>query len=119
MLFDLFIWWYTKGWISAWRAVPENIKNTSRMFTLPLLLRTLFSPWKQIISLGGRSLNEKLKAMVDNLLSRVIGFLVRVGVLLAACVLIVITGILSLVIAAIWPAVPLAAIYFLYRGIVG
>src|SRR5579871_2347693 len=99
MLLDLLMWWYGEGWLAAWRAVPRNIKKVMLTFTLPVLVRTLFSPWKRIISPGGRSLEEKFQAMMDNLFSRVIGFFVRLGVLMMAAVMIIVAGVLGLAIA--------------------
>lgn len=119
MVFDLLVWWYSKGWLRAWQEIPLTLQKVLRAFTLPVLLRTLFSPWKQIIAGGGSSIDEKFRAMVDNLVSRTIGFFVRLGVLLAALVIMVIAGIVTFVLALAWPAVPLLIFYCLFRGIAG
>lgn len=117
MVFDLLVWWYKEGWVNAWRSIPRAIKSVLLAFSLPVLLRTLFSPWKQIISGGGRSIDEKLRSLVDNLVSRSVGFVVRLGVIAAALIIIVAVSLFNLALAIAWPVIPLSIIYFILRGI--
>jgi len=119
MLLELVLWWYGRGWSSAWKATAKNTKLIQQMFSLPVLLRTLFYPWKQITAVPGRSLDEKFRAMIDNLVSRTIGFFVRLLTLFAALGAIVLVFTANLIIAAAWPLVPLAIIYLIFRGVVG
>ena len=119
MFFELFKWWYGSGWLEAWRSVPRSIKKAGLEFSIPLLLRNMFSPWKQIVSIPGRSIDEKFRAAVDNLVSRTIGFFVRLLTLIAAAVVVVFSAAFSLVIALAWPLLPLGAVYFLARAITG
>ncbi|HEY5549966.1 MAG TPA: hypothetical protein VIK37_02070 [Candidatus Saccharimonadales bacterium] len=119
MFFELFKWWYGLGWLEAWRDVPRSIKRAGLEFSIPPLLENLFAPWKQLISAPGRSIDEKFRATIDNLVSRTIGFFVRLLTLIAAAVVISVNAIFSLVVAVIWPLLPLAAIYFLIRAFTG
>ena len=68
----------------------------------------MFSPWRRIISYGGRGLEDRLKAVLDNLVSRAIGFVVRLFVLLAAIVTMVVICLLTIIEIIIWPLLPLA-----------
>jgi len=77
MLFEFFTWWYGRGWINAWQWPLEWVNKVQMEFSIPVLLHTLFSPWRQIISLPGRSLEERFRAAVDNLISRCVGFFAR------------------------------------------
>lgn len=90
-----------------------------RSFSIGILIGTLFSPWKQIISLPGKSLDAKFRALVDNFVSRIIGFFVRFIVLLAALFLTAVTGIFGFISAVTWPLLPIGALYFLIRGLIG
>lgn len=119
MVFDLLVWWYSKGWLKAWQEIPVTLQKVQRTFTLPVLLRTLFSPWKQIISGGGRSIDEKFRALIDNLVSRTIGFFVRLGVLILALIIMAATTLVTIGLAVAWPAVPLLIVYCVFRGIAG
>ena len=119
MLFEFFFWWYVKGWVEAWKTALSWVTKVQREFSALVLLQTLFSPWKQIITLPGKSLDEKFKAMIDNLVSRVIGFVVRFLVLLVAGILMVFAGAAGLVLAVSWPFIPLAIVFCLIRSITG
>jgi hypothetical protein len=119
MLFELFFWWYGRGWLDAWKTARDWVTKVQMEFSMPELFRTLFSPWKRIISFPGQSINEKFRAMIDNLISRVIGFLVRFLALIAATICIVLAAIVGLARAMTWPLIPPAVIYLIYRGLTG
>jgi hypothetical protein len=91
-------------------------KNVSLAFSTPTLLKTLFAPWKRI-QYTGKGLDAKMQAMVDNLVSRTVGFTVRLGVLIAALVMITGSVILSTAIALAWPFIPLLIIVCIVKGI--
>jgi hypothetical protein len=55
--------------------------------------------------------------MIDNLVSRVVGFFVRIIVLVSAGVTLVLLGILSLVVIIAWPWLPFAAVALIVWGI--
>lgn len=119
MFFELFKWWYGSGWLEAWQGVPNSIQRASLQFSIPLLLRNLFAPWKRIVALPGRSLDEKFRSAIDNLVSRFIGFIVRLLTLMAAIVAIIAAALLSLVVAVAWPLIPLAIFFFAVKAIIG
>ena len=113
------MWWYGPGWLGAWKGSLTWVKNVQLAFSVDVLLKTLFSPWKRIISLPGRSMDEKFRAMIDNLVSRVIGFMVRVIVLIAALVMILITAVAGVTLALLWPLVPLLGVGLIFWGAIG
>ena len=119
MLFEFFAWWYGRGWLEAWRTARRWVVRVQMEFSAPVLLRTLFSPWKQIVTLPGHSPGDKLRAMLDNLVSRCIGFIVRFLALISALVMMILAGLAGLVVAVAWPVVPLAAVYLLFRSLAG
>lgn len=119
MLFEFFAWWYGPGWVSAWKDSLLWVKRVQLAFSVDVLLQTLFSPWKRIVSLPGRSLDEKFRAAIDNLVSRVIGFFVRTLVLIAALVMIAGTAIAGITLAIAWPLVPFLAVGLIIWGIIG
>ncbi len=118
MFLEFISWWYGKGWINAWRMAKALPSRVERDFSIGVLLRTLFSPWRRIISYGGSSLDSKLKAMLDNVISRMVGLVVRSIALLISLILTLIAGLLGLILALIWPLLPLSILYLIYRGIV-
>src|SRR4051812_2460147 len=107
MLLSFFSWWYGAGWKQVINNFGPRLQRTADSFSVQQLVRTLFAPWRRIISNPGRSLDDKLRAWADNMFSRVIGFIVRLLVLLAALIVIIFISILTLVEVVAWPLVPL------------
>jgi hypothetical protein len=106
-------WWYTRGWGIYFRGFRERMSNTADFFSIGLLLRTLFQPFRQISAneTGERGgLEGALVAFFDRLLSRVIGFLVRVGLIITGVIAMTISFVLGSALAIIWPCVPLLPI---------
>jgi len=67
----------------------------------------MFAPWRRIVSYPGRTLTDKLRAVVDNLVSRAVGFIVRLLALIAAFTIMSAYVILGGLLLIIWPIVPL------------
>jgi hypothetical protein len=119
MILEMLRWWYGTGWLQATHRIGTWTKGVERTFSITLLLQTLFAPWRRIISAPGKSLDDKMRAAMDNFVSRCVGFVIRSGVLLAAGFTMLGVLIGSVVIVGIWPFLPLGAIYFLIRSITG
>jgi hypothetical protein len=121
MLFvGLLSWWYGAGWMQLVRRILTRISRTLDFFSVGLLLRTLFSPFKQI-SVGRvqGSVETQLRAWTDLQISRVIGAMVRLSVIgfgllatLALCVF-------ALALLVIWPLVPVLPFLALLLAIGG
>ncbi|MBA3757560.1 hypothetical protein H0X09_01730 [Candidatus Saccharibacteria bacterium] len=119
MLFEFLRWWYGPGWLDAGQKAVGLVVGTQKAFSAGVLLRTLFSPWKQIVTLPGRSLNDKLKASLDNLISRVVGFFARALALLFGLVLTALAALFGLIATTAWPVLPLFLVYSIYRSVSG
>jgi hypothetical protein len=119
MFLELIFWWYTRGWQKAWRTGWGWVVNVQRGFSTSVLLQTLFSPWKQIVTLADRTIQERFQAFIDNVISRGVGFSVRLLALLGALLLTLIMAIAAIVLIITWPLIPMAAIYFIVRAITG
>jgi len=117
MVFSLFSWWYGKGWAGVLTSTRRRLSILAEMFSLKILLSTLFSPWRRIITYPGAGMDARLRAFGDNLVSRCIGFTVRFFVLLAAAVAFVFTTVVGLLELVVWPLVPLAAAVFIVKGL--
>jgi hypothetical protein len=116
MMFELLRWWYGPGWMLAFQRINTRTASVAHAFSAGTLLKTLFAPWKRIQS-NGKSFDAKMQAFMDNLVSRTVGFVVRIGVLIAALVMITGSVIVSTAIVLIWPLVPLLIIYSVFRGV--
>ncbi|HSX01320.1 MAG TPA: hypothetical protein VLF67_03690 [Candidatus Saccharimonas sp.] len=119
MVFAAFFqWWYGPGWRDAARRLTARIRRVYLDFSVPILLHTLFAPWRRVVSPGGGSLDQRLKAVLDNLVSRFVGLGVRLGALLVASLLIGLTALLGGLALVLWPVAPLLGIALLVWGFI-
>lgn len=119
MIFEMLRWWYGTGWLQATHRIGTWTRNVERIFSMSILFKTLFLPWRRIVSVSGKSLDAKMRDAMDNLVSRCIGFFIRFGVLIAAGIATFMTFLVSVVIVGIWPLLPLITVYCIIRGITG
>lgn len=118
ILLSFFQWWYGPGWVSQIKAISGRVSALADTFSIRILLRTLFSPWKQITtsSMTDQSMQIKMRAGVDNVISRLVGFSVRMLVLLVACISIVLSVLVSIAIAILWPIIPSLVLFVIPLG---
>lgn len=116
---EILTWWYRQGWAQVAKNAEVRFFKVSHMFSVPILLRTLFAPWRRIVTYPGASIDAKLRAMGDNMVSRVVGFSVRAMVLFSAGVMLTITALLAAIQLLVWPLMPPAIVVFLIKGITG
>lgn len=117
MLISLFSWWYGQGWKQVIASLGPRLGGISEAFSVPQLLKTLFAPWRRIITMPGRSLEARFRAWADNMFSRVIGFIVRIFVLLAAFVSAAVVALLTVAEIILWPVLPLAVPVLIIMGL--
>lgn len=108
-------WWYGVGWSGRLDAVKLRLAKTSDYFSIPLLARNLFQPFRQISAGSVRgSLEVQFRAWLDRLISRFIGSIIRTIMILVGgiwwLVLTVISGI-WLIIWALLPVLPLVGLW--------
>src|SRR5260221_12930004 len=96
MLLVAFVqWWYGPGWRNASSRLLTRIRETFLTFSVPILLRTMFQPWRRIITYPGASIGDRMRAVLDNVVSRAVGFTVRLFALTAAAVLLTLYTVLG------------------------
>ena len=110
VIYSLLSWWFAQGWSGIIRSFSERLVRVSHLFSLPILIRTLGSPWRRIITVPGASIDAKLRALGDNLVSRAIGFTVRMMVLITAALILLLTACYGALLVILWPLVPFLAV---------
>ena len=108
---ELLRWWYGDGWRRRAQLIANRLDGTMDYFSMDLLLKTLFAPFRQISA--GRvdgPIGVQIRALVDRLFSRVIGAVVRSILLVIGGVTIAIQVIIGGIILIAWGLVPLAPI---------
>ncbi len=108
MLFiSFFKWWYSDGWRQRARLMMIKLEGVIDYFSIDLLLKTLFQPFRQD-STGkvDGSLDRKLRAFADNLISRVLGAIIRLVILLFGLVAIAFNTVVAIGALVVWAIVP-------------
>lgn len=102
-------WFYTKGveyYIASWRGTLAYFVH---FFSLSLLLKTLFSPWKRLVFVDtspGFNLQKQFEVFTSNLISRMIGAIVRFILFWTGIILIVLVAIGGVVGVFFWLILP-------------
>lgn len=113
-------WWYGAGWKSLIVRVREALLTVYDNFSLGLLLRTLFSPWRQISAGRVRGpLGVQIRAFFDRLISRIIGGIVRSVVLIFGSIAVLGVALVGLLRIVLWPLLPLFPIVATIWAITG
>lgn len=101
-------WWYGAGWRQRFVILKERLANTLDYFSIDLLAKTLFSPFRQI-SAGkvNGPLGVKLQAFLDRLVSRMIGAMVRSTMIVVGVGAIVLHSVIGSIVVVFWVVVPL------------
>lgn len=101
-------WWYGAGWRRRFTMLKERLANTMDYFSIDLLAKTLFSPFRQISAGSVRGpLGVKLQAFFDKLVSRLIGSMVRLTMIIIGILTIVMHSLVGGFMLLIWAIVPL------------
>jgi hypothetical protein len=116
---SIFTWWYGPGWAGALQSTRRMLTGISHEFSVAILIRTLFAPWRRIVTYPGAGLDAKLRAMGDNIVSRAAGFFVRTLVLLTAFLISIGAIVLGIAAIIVWPLVPPAVVALFVKGLIG
>lgn len=116
----LISWWYIDGYKLFASKLWTKIGDTVDLFSIGSLLKTLFAPYRQIsANAGGESIDDKLLGLVDRFVSRLVGGVVRVGIVLIGIIVIAIQSLGSFLALIVWPFLPLTPILFISLAIMG
>jgi len=120
-LVGILSWWYGRGWLGQWRRVSGRWRATVEYFSIGQLMATLFAPFRQISASPANAANPvtAIKALFDQLVSRVVGGFVRFFTIIAGCIVITLQVIYESVIMIFWwliPALPIAGFILLAIG---
>lgn len=116
----MFSWWYGEGWRQRGEMVRERIASAMDYFSIDLLLKTYFAPFRQI-SAGkvDGPIGVKFRAFLDRLISRIIGAVVRTLIIGVGLVTIIFHALFGLVVLGFWAIVPLLPIVGLIMALIG
>lgn len=114
-------WWYSDGWKDQADKARLAFLKVADYFSIGLLIRTLFAPFRQIsANEGGRTLDEKMQAATDKLISRLIGLIVRSFTIVAGLIVLAGLAVISGVRLVAWPLLPVMPVVgLILTGAVG
>lgn len=112
LVLDLLSWWYSRGFSELINGLKERLRDAADFFSIRLLMQNFFSPYRQISAQGTSSsaVNDRMQAFLDSLISRVVGTVVRLFVLLAGIIVIVLQITVGVVMIMIWPLIPMTVV---------
>lgn len=114
-----FVWWYGRGLKDLFSFLSALFVYIQNMFSVVTLLKTLFSPWKKMAGPRRPGLDGLKDWMLDNIISRGVGFVMRVGMMMIFLVAFFIFLVFSLLIIALWlgmPMVIVASFFYIFWG---
>lgn len=103
---DAIIWWYGWGWLHVLEVLRRRLIRFYNVFSVRQMLRTLFAPWKEDRVSGTRGIDQMMRALVMNLVARLIGFLVRLLFIIFWAVVSTVIIFVGVAVFIIWPLVP-------------
>lgn len=85
-------WWFVFKPKQLLYIYSKVIRKIRQFFSISLLLRTLFAPWKRDeINMDNLSLQDRLRVLIMNLVSRLVGAVVRGGTIIVGITSIILT----------------------------
>lgn len=107
MLFaEFFTWWYSRGFVELFNRLKQLLFSLWSKLSINILFKTLFDPWRRIVTESGGSIADKSRALIDNAVSRFIGFSIRIIVIITAVVLEILIIVGGAVLLVAWPLMP-------------
>lgn len=112
LILNLLNWWYFEGLRKFIGRLGMNLVKITDFFSIGLLVKTLFTPFRLIDSyaVNDDSLDGKIRAAIDKMIGRMIGGLIRTTVLIFGIVVILTTIIWSGVKIVMWLLAPILPI---------
>lgn len=99
------------------RGIADRLKDIKETFSVNVLARTLFSPWKQIQTVS--TFHNFFQSAIDNLISRFIGAVIRIFMLVAALMFTVLVVVIGALFVVVWPFVPFMILVLPAMSVIG
>ena len=114
-------WWYGSGWLDQVGLVRTRFARVTDRYSLGLLARTLFSPFKQLDAYGngGNSLDAKLRGWLDLQISRMIGAMIRSCMLIFGLMAMLVEALIAVLRLIVWPLLPVMPVIGLILMMIG
>jgi hypothetical protein len=114
-----FRWHYSKAISNLVLSLKEIVIFIPRFFSIPILFRTLFAPWRRLGEgyTKGFDPGAFFQTFLLNLILRIVGFVMRLLTISIALILLVLGVMLSLLVLLIWILFPVYLAFILALSI--
>lgn len=113
-------WWYGTGIRDQFVRATDRIAALYDYFSIDLLARSLFAPFRQISATKvSGSIEVRLRAFIDRLVSRMVGTVMRAILIVVGIIGIIFTTILNVIWVLVWvilPIVPFVGVTLMLAG---
>lgn len=120
ILFNYFVWHYTEAFASIFSLYRTFFQFTLNFFSLPLMFRTWLAPWRRLDeAYEGNIFNASQwgEALVVNTLMRLVGFLIRSLIILAALLALILLALSFPLLLLAWLVLPLGVVVLFLVGL--
>lgn len=116
---NIVYWFYVIAPRQIWRIESNFYGWAWRFFSIGFLSRRLFSPWHRDLTSYGRGFDFKrfFRILGWNLISRVIGAILRVFVVLLGILVLIGLVIVGVLMMIFWIFLPVFVLFFLIAGL--
>lgn len=104
---DILVVWTNFFWFSL------------HFFSIPLLIRTLFSPWRRLHEEYQRGFHpqEFAKSLIINIIMRIVGAIARIVIIIIGILVLLTVTIVGIVFLLFWTIAPAGVVIFMLAGI--
>lgn len=114
-----FYWWFSVVPKKIIYIGSKSLKRAFEFFSISLLLKSLFSPWKRDeTDTSNMSLDDRLRVLMMNVVSRLVGAVVRLGTIFVGLIIIIATFLATLLGVLIFIFIPVIAAYLIINAII-
>jgi hypothetical protein len=100
--------------------IKKRLSISADFFSIFLLIKTFFAPFRQISADEiGVSIQDKLRAFFDRLLSRIIGAITRLFMIIFGSIAMIAQAIFGVVVLIFWVIIPMLPIVGFIMMVIG
>lgn len=114
--FRYLAWHYGRAIVESFRLWGTMFRFVTRLCAVPLHLRTLFAPFERLAEPVAGGIGDRAEALVVSLMMRLVGFVMRLGVLAFALACYALAAILGVASVVAWLLLPPALALSLWIG---
>lgn len=112
-----FGWWYQEGYSNITAYFKRFFAYLYDQFSVGVALKTLFDVWKRDYrDTNNLSIQEKFQAFMESLVSRLVGFIVKVFILVAFLIVAFFSFVIAVSVYVVWFLYPLVILGLFILG---